>query len=392
MIRVALGQGAALALRSLLTPSVLAGRWVGRRRPLPAGAPSAELTLGLAAKVALDEVFFLTEALSARVISLWDTGRIMREVADALELFGARGWLDAPLSYHRTPPRLHTWTLGRGRSRGLDYEHLAFRSEFEPHPGEPARARWLGYRPNRTGHAWLLRHRGPPRPWLVCVHGYRMGFPLADFLAFPAAWLHHELGLNVAFPVLPLHGPRKVGWRTGDGFLSGDVLDIVHLQTQALWDIRRVIAWLRAEGAPAVGVYGLSLGAYTAALLAALEADLAFVVAGIPPVCYLDLARWNLPASMLGFAERLGLFAWDSLARVLRVISPLALPPQVARDRRYLFAAIADRLVPPGHAIDLWQHWERPRLTWYAGSHVSFGWQPEVRTVLLEALRAARMV
>ena len=115
-------------------------------------------------------------------------------------------------------------------------------------PASPVATRWLGYERNRTAHAWLLRHPGPPRPWLVCVHGYRMGFPLADFTGFPAAWFHHELGLNVAFPVLPLHGPRKIGLRTGDGFLSGDYLDTIHLQTQAVWDIRRLIRWLRGRG------------------------------------------------------------------------------------------------------------------------------------------------
>jgi hypothetical protein len=51
----------------------------------------------------------------------------------------------------------------------------------------------------------------------------------ADFTGFPAAWFHHELGLNVAFPVLPLHGPRKMGIRTGDGFPHdvGDALAFI---------------------------------------------------------------------------------------------------------------------------------------------------------------------
>ena len=51
------------------------------------------------------------------------------------------------------------------RARFLPYRHLRFESEYEPHPDAPGRDRWLGYEPNRTGHAWLLKHPGPPRPW-----------------------------------------------------------------------------------------------------------------------------------------------------------------------------------------------------------------------------------
>ena len=83
---------------------------------------------------------------------------------------------------------------------------------------------------------------------------------------------HKILGLNVLIPVLPLHGPRRIGRRSGDGFLGGEVLDTVHAETQAIWDIRRMIGWLRGQGALSVGATGLSLGGYTTALLAGIEA------------------------------------------------------------------------------------------------------------------------
>jgi dienelactone hydrolase len=213
-----------------------------------------------------------------------------------------------------------------------------------------------------------------------------MGFPLADFMVFPIARLHRELGLNLAFPVLPFHGPRKVGWRTGDFFFSGDYVDTVHTQANAVWDVRRLLSWIRAQDAPAVGVYGLSLGGLTAALVASLE-HVDCVVAGIPATDYVSLAHWNLPPALMGFFERQGL-AWDEVRRLVRLISPLALAPRVARERRFLFAAAADRLVPPQHAVELWRHWEEPRLDWYAGSHVSFGWEPVVHAMLGDAATA----
>ncbi len=385
--------GVALALRSLLAPGIFAARCL-KRLPATVGVPRPRRSLTLAAKMFLDEVFFLSEVISAGLISPADTPRLMAEVEAGLALYERRGWLEDPAAFHIDPPAPATcsyqppqraWIPG---FRDITFDHLTFESGYAPHAEEPGRDRWLGYEAVQTTHAWLLKHPGTPRPWLVCVHGYRMGFPLADLLAFPTNWFHRELGLNLAFPVLPLHGPRKVGRRTGDGVFSGEILDTVHMQAQAVWDIRRLVRWLRAEGAPAVGVYGLSLGGYTTALLASVEAGLDCVVAGIPHADYADLARWNMPSLILRLATHLP-FDWEAVAHLFRVVSPLAIAPRVPRDRRYLFAASADRLVPPRHARDLWLHWDCPRATWYEGSHVSFGWEADVYALLGEALRAS---
>jgi hypothetical protein len=345
----------------------------------------------------LDELFFMSEVISARLAPAADVGRVAAEVEAGLRLYEQRGWLDDATGYHTEPPPLAGWSFRPQRRawipglRNLSFEHLACPSDYEPHPEEPGRERWLSYTPMRTAHAWLLRHAGPPRPWLVCVHAYRMGFPLANVVAFPIDWLHRDLGLNLAFPVLPLHGPRKIGRRTGDGVFSGEILDTIHMQAQAVWDIRRLIGWLRTQGAPAVGVYGLSLGGYTTALLAGLEPHLDCVVAGVPHADYADLAHWNLQPLILRLADGLRI-DWNALGRLFRVVSPLAVTPRLPREQRFLFAACADRLVPPAHARDLWLHWECPRATWYEGSHVSFGWEADVHSLLDEAFRTSGLV
>jgi hypothetical protein len=74
------------------------------------------------------------------------------------------------------------------------------------------------------------------------------------------------------------------------------------------------------------------------------------------------------------------------------VVSPLALEPRVPFERRYVFGAVADRLVPADQVRDLWRHWGRPRIVWYQGAHVTFGLHPAVDEMIAEALRDAGLV
>jgi len=381
-----LAQGIELALRSGAAPLLLGARLAGRvANPSDPAVPARKSSLAIASKIVLDEIFFASELASATFIARRDHRRVLLETEDALAFYEDRGWLADPSDFHRTPPPLERLTLTRVYRPRLPYLHLRAPSGYAPHPGEPGRQRWLSHAATHTLHAWLLRHAGRPRPWLVCIPGYRMGHPLVDFTGFRARWLHQTLGVNVAIPVLPLHGPRRVGRRGGDGFLSGDFVDTVHAQAQAVWDVRRLIGWLRAQGAPGVGVYGVSLGGYTAALVASLEGELDCVIAGIPASDFVRLARAHAPALLVRVAERAG-FSLDRIERLLRVVSPLALEPKVPHARRFLYAGLADRLASPDQASDLWRHWGQPRTLWYHGSHVSFIWEPEIQPLLEEAL------
>ena len=231
-----------------------------------------------------------------------------------------------------------------------------------------------------------MRHPGPPRPWLVCIHGYQMGWPLIDLAAFPPEYFHRRLGLNLLLPVLPLHGPRKIGRRSGDGFIVGDALDTVHAEAQAIWDMRRLLSWVRAQQAPALGVLGLSLGGYNTALLASLEEGLACVVAGVPLVDFTRAIFRHAPPLHLRDAAERGVEE-EMIRNLMRVISPLDLPPLVPREGRFIFGAVGDRLVLPDQVRDLWRHWERPRIVWYQGGHLTFRAHTAVRRLVRDALR-----
>ena len=388
----AVGFAPIIGLVALAAASFVACGWTAQRREPPVDrVPQPTLDLQLATKVAFDQLA-LASMIATRPNSLSpDIARAARELREAREHFERSGWLEKPASYHETPPPLEGPLLRWGRSFGTSFERMSFASGYDPRAGDPGRERWLSYGLNRESHAILLRHRGAERPWLVCIHGYGMGTPATDLPAFEARRLHHELGLNLLFPVLPLHGPRGHRMRSGDGFLSGDFLDTVHAEAQAMWDIRRMLGWLRANGATQIGVYGLSLGGYTASLLSCLDGGLACVIAGIPAADFARLVERLAPIRMLREIERLG-FDWGALGDVLSVVSPLSLAPLVPRERLSIFGATADHLVPADQVRDLWRHWGEPRIAWYAGSHVSFLREPEVRFLIDDALRVGGLI
>jgi len=166
--------------------------------------------------------------------------------------------------------------------------------------------------------------------------------------------------------------------------LSFEFMDTVHAFAQALWDIRRMIAWLRAEGATRDGIYGLSAGAYTSALLSQFE-PLDLIIAGIPLVNIPDIFDGHTPADMrtLGGEQRL---PSDDMRAVFKVISPISYSPSPPANRRFIYAGVEDRVTPPAQALALWESWGQPDLEWFEGGHVSFFWSPRVEAFVHRCL------
>jgi hypothetical protein len=314
--------------------------------------------------------------------------RMVDDLVAARAFYEERGWLADPHGYHRDPPPLVEVESRRGATfagpRRLAYEHVSFPSGFTPHEGEPGRERWLAHPRNGTAHVYVLEHE-EPRPWLVGVHGFAMGSPLVNFAGFPVRLLHEELGLNVAMPVLPLHGPRGLGGMSGSEMLNPDFMRMVHLFSQALWDVRRTLSWIRARSDEPVGLYGISLGGYVSALAAAFEPELACVIAGIPAVDFPGLASDNQPWIMRRYDDEFEV-DWKLVRAVSHVVSPLAYAPRVPHDRRFIYAGLADRVVKPYQPRALWRHWDEPEIHWFSGGHVLGIWNDTIGDFLAQAL------
>ena len=193
--------------------------------------------------------------------------RVFRETRSALSLFERRGWIAQPATYHLGPPQPSMMRSSRRRSGRIRFTSWTWEDGFAVRSEEPGAERYAGYVRNRISRAAVLRHRGGERPWLVCIHGWGMGMPGLDMRTFRALHLHRDLGLNVAFVTLPMHGKRKPEDAGRMPPIPGpDILDNVHGLAQAAWDVRQLLAHLRSTTSQPVGLMGLSLGGYTTAL------------------------------------------------------------------------------------------------------------------------------
>jgi len=354
----------------------------------PPDVPLVEPSLGLIGQALLDRTFTILTSAFTAVPSAAEVREAVAEATAARNLFAAEGWLDDPASYHEAPPPVEasdpemTWTFdGAGRRR---YGHVRFPSGFRPRAGQPGVEAWLAHPTNGTAHAYVLEH-DEPRPWVLCVHGFATGSALVDFTSFNVRHLHDELGLNLAFPVLPLHGPRSTTRFSGSELLSPDYMRLVHLFTQAVWDVRRVASWVRSRGATSMGVYGISLGAYVSSLAVSLCDDFDAVIAGLPPADFVGLAKDNQPWFMRQHEGDLGP-DWQLIRELTRPVSPLALSPRVPVDRRFLYAGLVDRVVRPHQVRTLWEHWDRPDIHWFPGGHVLGFWHPSLADFLTRSL------
>lgn len=313
--------------------------------------------------------------------------RVHDVTLEALAVYREAGWLARPRLAHPAPSPPTDDRAVRVHGEGLNYEHLTFSSDYQPHPSCPDRRRWMSFEPNRCVHAWVLRHPDP-RPWVVAVHGARMGDPKRDMQLFRTSWLHHRLGLNVVMPVLPLHGPR----RSAEGhFPSEDMLNNLHGTLQAVSDVRRTIAWIRNQhGDPRIAVHGVSMGGFTTALVAGLEPDLACAILGVAPADLVTLLERHHGAARSDDLRRRN---FELGARLGPMISPLGLEPLVPKARRFIYAGIADQLVDFGeHVAPMIAHWDEPETLVYDGGHVGSGLAREVPGFVARALASSGLI
>ncbi|WP_142386797.1 alpha/beta hydrolase family protein [Mycobacterium hubeiense] len=279
-----------------------------------------------------------------------------------------------------TPPRVSSrpanpvaeW-MANGR-----VHNLRFQSSFEA--VNPAlRERCRSYERNNVVHAQHWVHDDGPHPTLCLIHGFMGSAYLFNGLFFSLPWFYRA-GYDVLLYTMPFHGRRaeKYSPFSGYGCFAHGFAGFAETMAQAVHDFRSVIDYLEFTGVDRIALTGMSLGGYTAALIASVEDRIQAVIPNVPVVTPDRTVDEWWPANMVVALQSLIANTDRDLANAAGMYhSPLNYRPLVPKDRRLIITGLGDRLAPPQQAELLWEHWDRCAFHWFPGNHILHVSQPD---------------
>ena len=201
------------------------------------------------------------------------------------------------------------------------------------------------------------------RPSVILLHGWNAELQHSWLCPIWGRMLARA-GVNAFMFELPFHGARRP---TEPGairnFLSGNLLHVLRATHQSLAEVRALARWLRTQGSPSVGLWGVSLGAWLAGLAAAHQPEIDLAVL-VTPVVRMDRALRELP-----FCEAIR----DDLRGLDDQFQPLNLvvhPARLAPDRMLVVASEFDLFAAPATVDELAAAW-RPEVWRFPHGHIS---------------------
>jgi pimeloyl-ACP methyl ester carboxylesterase len=210
----------------------------------------------------------------------------------------------------------------------------------------------------RSGKQWQTK------PTVILLHGWNG--ELGYWHQFPyLAWRLNRHGLNAAMFELPYHAQRKPQARDAiTNFISHDLVCMIQAAKQAMADARALLGWLEAQGSPAVGFWGVSLGAWLAGLLACHEQRTRFAVL-MTPVNRMDRAIRELP-----FCEPIRRSLGDAALSLdqLNLLHHCPVPPP---ENILLVQSRYDLFAPSATVEELWRAWNHPHIWRFRHGHIS---------------------
>jgi len=237
-----------------------------------------------------------------------------------------------------------------------------------------------GFEGNERNRIHLLQHRRPAPHAVVLINPWCCGYLELEERIYQARALY-DAGVDVALFTLPFHGRRtpRQALFSGQLFPNRDLQRTNEAFGQTAADLQVVLRWLRGAGPGgprAVGMAGMSLGGYAAAMMAGLDAELAFAAVIMAPSSLADgLWQQGRGSPAKAEAEAAG-FTLDDLRHIWAIHCPLVLERRLARRRLLLGWARGDHVIPRVHVLALWERWGRPEIRDHAGGHLmQLGWR-----------------
>lgn len=308
----------------------------------------------------VDRLFHATVLNRPRVRSAEDLGP--RERIGALrELVTGLEDRFADTNPFPAPPTADPETRAVRRDALCEVIDMRFESSHQLALDE-VRERWSRHPSNAQVPVRWFRG-GENRPAILLLHGY-LGGPFAfEERVWPIRWLLRK-GMDALLFTLPFHGGRA-DRRGAPPFPAADPRFTIEGFRQAIDDIGALTKYLRARGAPAVGIMGMSLGGYTSAL-AATAVPLDFAIPFIPLASIADFAREG--GRLIGTASQRH-EQHELLERTYSFVSPLHREPIVPPEGRLIVAGGRDRITPVRHAERIAARFDAP-LVVFSGGHL----------------------
>jgi dienelactone hydrolase len=222
------------------------------------------------------------------------------------------------------------------------------------------------YLENNIVHGRFFRceRKWQDRPTVILLHGWndvidhRWRFPAI------ATEINYQ-GINAATLETPYHfqrRPRQLG--SWSNFLCPDILRTVKAMAQAIAEIQAFAEWLRQQGCPAVGLWGVSLGALMAGLAACHDSRWSCAVLMAP------VARLDLVIEKVEFCKhiRAVLQGQPDATGKLNLTS---CRPAISPSNILLIEAEHDQFMPRETVEELWRAWDQPAILRVPEGHIS---------------------
>ncbi len=223
-----------------------------------------------------------------------------------------------------------------------------------------------------VAHAEHWQHGDTARPTLIVVHGFGADAPWlnAHMLALKSLY---RRGHDILLFTFPHHGPRAEPWLpfNGWGVFANGLLHFIEVTLLAIHDLRVFMRHLKARGSGRIGVSGISLGGYTAALLASVDDGLDYCIPVVPAVSPVDaFLQWQPTGLLLSRLMRRHGISLTEMRGLAAVHNPLSYVSPMAGERVLIIGGAGDRITEPHHVELLHRHWPGSTMHWFPGNHL----------------------